>query len=114
MEPRTESLVRRRRRRKRRHDRIPISAHLLLDERLKEDVGVLSEDLFADLFPGNSRLLGMKSCCAVVLGIALTDYPKMLKTPKTNRDKPFDMSLSLHGYQLPLYPRQACHGQYYQ
>lgn len=37
---------------------MPISAYLLLDERLKDDVGILSEDLFADLFPDNIRLQG--------------------------------------------------------
>jgi peroxin-6 len=33
-------------------DRPAISARLLLDERMKGEVGVLSEDLFTDLFPG--------------------------------------------------------------
>ncbi|KAJ4382994.1 peroxisomal assembly protein [Didymella sp. IMI 355093] len=40
----------RKRRRRRRLDRPAISARLLLDERLKGEVGVLSEDLFEDLF----------------------------------------------------------------
>ncbi|KAJ4343193.1 peroxisomal assembly protein [Didymella glomerata] len=40
----------RKRRRRRRLDRPAISARLLLDERLKGEVGVLSEDLFVDLF----------------------------------------------------------------
>ncbi|KAI4647856.1 hypothetical protein J4E93_004267 [Alternaria ventricosa] len=42
----------RKRRRRRRLDRPPISARLLLDDRVKGEVGVLSEDLFNDLFPG--------------------------------------------------------------
>jgi len=42
----------RKRRRRRRFDRPAISARLLLDERMKGEVGVLSEDLFSDLFPG--------------------------------------------------------------
>lgn len=42
----------RKRRRRRRLDRPAISARLLLDESMKGEVGVLSEDLFADLFPG--------------------------------------------------------------
>ncbi|KAJ4341113.1 peroxisomal assembly protein, partial [Ascochyta clinopodiicola] len=42
----------RKRRRRRRLDRPATSARLLLDERLKGEVGVLSEDLFDDLFPG--------------------------------------------------------------
>lgn len=42
----------RRRRRRRRADKPAISAHLFLDDRIKDDVGTVSEDLFADLFPG--------------------------------------------------------------
>jgi peroxin-6 len=45
----------RKRRRRRRFNRPPLSAHLLLDERMKEDVGILSDDLFTDLFPGSKR-----------------------------------------------------------
>ncbi|KAE8856373.1 hypothetical protein PTNB73_09638 [Pyrenophora teres f. teres] len=41
----------RKRRRRRRLDRPPISARLLLDDRMKGEVGILSEDLFNDLFP---------------------------------------------------------------
>lgn len=41
----------RKRRRRRRLDRPPISARLLLDDRIKGEVGALSEDLFNDLFP---------------------------------------------------------------
>lgn len=37
---------------RRRLDRPPISARLLLDDRLQGEAGVLSEDLFADLFRG--------------------------------------------------------------
>ena len=59
MEPHTEGLARRKRRRRRRQDRLPISAHLLLDERLKEDIGILSEDLFSDLFPDSTLLQGI-------------------------------------------------------
>lgn len=43
----------RKRRRRRRVDRPAISARLLLDDRMKGEVGVLSEDLFNDLFTGN-------------------------------------------------------------
>jgi hypothetical protein len=39
-------------------DRPPISAHLLLDERMKGDVGIISEDLLRDLFPGYKRSEG--------------------------------------------------------
>ncbi|KAF1975723.1 peroxisomal biogenesis factor 6 [Bimuria novae-zelandiae CBS 107.79] len=41
----------RKRRRRRRLDRPAISARLLLDDRMKGEVGILSEDLFNDLFP---------------------------------------------------------------
>lgn len=40
----------RKRRRRRRLDRPAISARLLVDERLRGEVGVLSEDLYEDLF----------------------------------------------------------------
>ncbi|KAI1828124.1 peroxisomal biogenesis factor 6 [Xylaria intraflava] len=37
--------------RRRRHDKPPISARLVLDDHVRGDVGILSDDLFADLFP---------------------------------------------------------------
>ncbi|KAI1176915.1 peroxisomal biogenesis factor 6 [Nemania sp. FL0916] len=40
-----------RRRRRRRQDKPPVSARLVLDDHVKGDVGILSDDLFADLFP---------------------------------------------------------------
>ncbi|AEO53414.1 hypothetical protein MYCTH_2294706 [Thermothelomyces thermophilus ATCC 42464] len=43
--------VRRRRVRRRRHDKAAVSARLVLDDHIKTDVGVVSEDLFAELFP---------------------------------------------------------------
>ncbi|KAH8840895.1 peroxisomal assembly protein [Pyricularia oryzae] len=41
----------RKRRRRRRQDKLPISGRLALDDHVRRDVGILSEDLFADLFP---------------------------------------------------------------
>ncbi|KAF2964291.1 hypothetical protein GQX73_g9266 [Xylaria multiplex] len=38
-------------RRRRRQDKPPITARLILDDHVKGDVGILSDDLFADLFP---------------------------------------------------------------
>ncbi|KAI0391208.1 peroxisomal biogenesis factor 6 [Xylariaceae sp. FL0594] len=38
-------------RRRRREDKPPISARLVLDDHVRGDVGILSDDLFADLFP---------------------------------------------------------------
>jgi peroxin-6 len=48
-------MIPRKRRRRRRLDRPAISARLLLDERIKGEVGLLSEDLFNDLFPGSKN-----------------------------------------------------------
>ncbi|KAF2238085.1 AAA-domain-containing protein [Viridothelium virens] len=45
----------RHRRRRRRQDKPPVSAHLLPDERLDGEAGLLSEDLFAELFPSRSN-----------------------------------------------------------
>ncbi|KAH6660159.1 hypothetical protein BKA67DRAFT_547064 [Truncatella angustata] len=41
----------RKRRRRRRQDKPSITARLVLDDHVKGDVGILSDDLFADLFP---------------------------------------------------------------
>ncbi|TPX16895.1 uncharacterized protein E0L32_003457 [Thyridium curvatum] len=42
---------RKRRRRRRREDKPAITARLVLDDHVRGDVGILSDDLFADLFP---------------------------------------------------------------
>ncbi|KAI9798981.1 MAG: peroxisomal assembly protein [Piccolia ochrophora] len=42
-------------RRRRRGDKPPLSAHLIIDERNEGEVGVLSDDLAADLFPARSH-----------------------------------------------------------
>lgn len=44
-------LPHRKRRRRRRQDKPSIAARLILDDHVKGDVGILSDDLFADLFP---------------------------------------------------------------
>jgi peroxin-6 len=54
----------RKRRRRRRLDRPAISARLLLDDRMKGEVGVLSEDLFTDLFPGFRPAGVYRDACA--------------------------------------------------
>jgi peroxin-6 len=41
----------RKRKRRRRQDKPAINARLVLDDHVKGDVGILSEDLFNDLFP---------------------------------------------------------------
>ncbi|RYP37840.1 hypothetical protein DL766_001328 [Monosporascus sp. MC13-8B] len=45
------AISQRKRRRRRRQDKPAISARLVLDDHVRGDVGVLSDDLFADLFP---------------------------------------------------------------
>lgn len=54
----TEHFKRRRRRegpgRRRANNKNPISARLVLDHHLRGDVGILSDDLAIDLFPGSS------------------------------------------------------------
>lgn len=40
-----------RRNRRRRQDKPAISAKLVLDDHIRSDVGIVSEDLFFDLFP---------------------------------------------------------------
>jgi peroxin-6 len=66
------SVVRRRRVRRRRHDKSALSARLVLDDHVKTDVGIVSEDLFAELFPHLQdcvffRKLFLQSSSAVVL-----------------------------------------------
>lgn len=46
-----ELLPHSRKRKRRRQDKAAVSARLVLDDHVKGDVGILSEDLFADLFP---------------------------------------------------------------
>ncbi|KAG4439588.1 peroxisomal assembly protein [Cadophora sp. M221] len=46
-----------RKRKRRRQDKSAISARLVLDDHVKGDVGILSEDLFADLFPAIAQAL---------------------------------------------------------
>ena len=41
-----------RKRKRRRQDKSAIAARLVLDDHVRGDVGILSEDLFAELFPG--------------------------------------------------------------
>ncbi|KAE9985875.1 hypothetical protein EG327_004517 [Venturia inaequalis] len=55
MESRSQLLARRKRRRRRRADRPPVSAHLLLDERMDDGVGIVSDHLLRDLFPHYGR-----------------------------------------------------------
>lgn len=50
------ALDRRRRRKRRRQDKPPVSARLVLDDQIKGDVGIMSEDLFKELFPHGKLL----------------------------------------------------------
>lgn len=49
--PGTPANARRRRPRRRRQDKPPLTARLVIDDHIKTDVGIISEDLFTDLFP---------------------------------------------------------------
>ncbi|KAI0013490.1 peroxisomal biogenesis factor 6 [Xylariaceae sp. FL0662B] len=49
--PSRDPIPHRKRRRRRRQDKPAISARLVLDDHVKGDIGILSDDLFADLFP---------------------------------------------------------------
>lgn len=57
----------RKRKRRRRHDKGPTNARLVLDEHVRGDVGILSEDLFRELFPGlaQGKHTPPSSICAV-------------------------------------------------
>jgi hypothetical protein len=59
--------ISRKRRRRRRVDRPAISARLLIDERLKGEAGILSEDLFGDLFPACAADTGVYLAKAALL-----------------------------------------------
>lgn len=48
----------RKRKRRRGDSRPALSAHLFFDSRLKGDVGLLSEDLFSELFPQRAAVDG--------------------------------------------------------
>lgn len=58
MENHQTTLYHRKKRRRRRPDRPAISGWLVLEEQLKDDVGILSEDLYTELFPGSQTGLG--------------------------------------------------------
>ncbi|KAF1810665.1 AAA-domain-containing protein [Eremomyces bilateralis CBS 781.70] len=78
----------RRRRRRRRRDKPAISAHLLLDERMKGDVGVITEDLFCDLFPGYSVSADAQSLAALqgkIFHVAITPWmPSGITSPSSS------------------------------
>lgn len=43
--------VHHKKRRRRRQDKVALNARLILDDHVKGDVGIASEDVFRDLFP---------------------------------------------------------------
>ena len=86
-------IPRHRKRKRRRQDKSPITARLVLDDHVKGDVGILSEDLFADLFPAQAH--GEFALLVLRVIIANTLQPKQMKTPpKMTR---FSMLQSLPG-----------------
>ncbi|KAL2008801.1 hypothetical protein VTN00DRAFT_6995 [Thermoascus crustaceus] len=61
--------------RRRLRNRAPISARLVLDQSLRGDVGVLSDDLVTDLFPGsNLAEVGLKQNREQILHVAVSPY----------------------------------------
>ena len=52
--------LKRKRRSRLQPDRLAVSASLLLDERMKESVGLVSEDLFESLFATNTGMFGFR------------------------------------------------------
>ncbi|EKG11917.1 ATPase AAA+ type core [Macrophomina phaseolina MS6] len=76
---------RRRRRRRRRQDKPAISARLLPDERLKGEVGLLSEDLFHDLFPAAAHASeSSDAASARVYHVAITPWvPSSVSSPES-------------------------------
>ena len=54
----------RRRNRRRRQDKPPVSARLVLDDQIRGDVGVVSEDLFNELFPHGDSPIGTYTLAA--------------------------------------------------
>lgn len=67
MEDRGPAQTHRKRKRRRRLNKPPISGHLHLSDRLKDEVGILSEDLFTDLFPEQSGTLHQTRIVAAIL-----------------------------------------------
>ncbi len=79
---------RRRRARRRRQDKPALSARLVLDDHVKTDVGIVSEDLFAELFPHLHDCLCSRSrSCSSVLTPRAQHSPRA-RRPPPHRDRP--------------------------
>ncbi|KAH6670563.1 hypothetical protein B0J14DRAFT_640578 [Halenospora varia] len=65
-----------RKRKRRRQDKASITARLVLDDHVKGDVGILSEDLFADLFPAviQAQAEGNGSANNEILHVAISPW----------------------------------------
>lgn len=87
----TAHVKRRRRdpRRRRVNNRNPVSARLVLDHHIQGDVGILSDDLAVDLFPGSSAQ-GVCVCVCVVCVYVFSCFTKHLEQsalrPKSPRN----------------------------
>jgi hypothetical protein len=73
-------------RRRRRQDKPPISARLVLDDHVKGDVGILSDDLFADLFPYLQHH-GIDSTLSCYLGSYSNQMQSLTRLTKTTTPK---------------------------
>ncbi|KAK1755311.1 hypothetical protein QBC47DRAFT_324218 [Echria macrotheca] len=68
------TVARRKRVRRRRQDKAALSARLVLDEHVKSDVGIVSEDLFADLFPHLQTNNGQNDQAPDVVHVAIAPW----------------------------------------
>ncbi|KAL2154912.1 hypothetical protein VTH82DRAFT_3588 [Thermothelomyces myriococcoides] len=84
----TTGSVRRRRVRRRRHDKAAVSARLILDDHIKTDVGIVSKDLVAELYPhfqdSQDNKADQSSSLSVPLHIAIAPWTAPHSPESTN------------------------------
>ena len=99
-----------RKRKRRRQDKPAISARLVLDDHVKGDVGILSEDLFADLFPTIAQGLIRFLHRVTIIVNELSFQPKQTATPLQILPK---CTTSQYPLGVPLTPSKTQHGLLY-
>ncbi|KAK3329407.1 hypothetical protein B0H66DRAFT_488321 [Apodospora peruviana] len=82
----TTTGARRKRLRRRRQDKPAISARLVIDDHVKSDVGIISEDLFADLFPHLQHAQGDQAppTAPVIVHVAIAPWTPAHSPEATN------------------------------
>ena len=82
MPPATALASHRKRKRRRRQDKPAISARLVLDDHVKSDIGILSDDLFADLFPHlqDGKQDSFNFPFSIMLFVHVDSNPKLLRS----------------------------------